>query len=128
MHSSAVRTGPLMLPARSGPVGIYTANPPPGGRDLGLVEVHGAGDDGSIENLLPEFARRVAELGGNAAYIQDVRAHFQVMTYVWARSYGYGCYRGRWCTGTSMSPTAEEVMIVSMSGHAMTVPTQPGSP
>ncbi|HWL88423.1 MAG TPA: hypothetical protein VNO21_21620 [Polyangiaceae bacterium] len=128
VQSSAIRTGPLYLPPRSGPVGIYTANAPAGGRDLGFVEVHGIGDDGAIETLLPEFARRVADLGGNAAYVQTVTAHFEIVNYFWYRGTGYGCWRGRWCAGTTHTgyPSAEEVVVISMQGRAMTAPNQAG--
>lgn len=129
VRSSAIRTGPLHLPSRSGAVGIYTTAPPPQARDLGFVEVHAYGpEDGAIENLLPVFARRVAELGGNAAFIQDVRARFQIVNYMRPESYTYGCWPARWCVGTRMYPTASEVMVVSMTGRAMTASGQVGVP
>ncbi|WP_394842483.1 hypothetical protein LZC95_36115 [Pendulispora brunnea] len=119
--SSAVRTGPLNLPARSGPVAIYTTSPPPGGRDLGFVEVHAVGEDGVIENLLPTFARRVAELGGNAALIERVNARFQVVNYWQTGMYTYNCWPSRYrCYGTGAYPASHEVMIVTMTGRALT--------
>ena len=123
--SSAVRTGPLNLPGRSGPVGIYTTTPPPGGRDLGFVEVHAVGDEGVVENLLPVFAQRVADLGGNAAFIERVQAHFRIVNYWQAGYYGSNCWHSRFhCYGTAAYPTSHEVMVISMSGRALTAPNQ----
>jgi len=129
VRSSAVRTGPLNLPARSGAVGIYTTAPPPGGRDLGFVEVHAIAEEGVVENLLPVFAQRVAQLGGNAALVERVSARFQIVNY-WQGGYSsYNCWHSRFrCYGSSAYPVSQEVMFVVMSGRALTAPNQVGVP
>ncbi|WP_394821862.1 hypothetical protein [Pendulispora albinea] len=129
VRSSAIRTGPLNLPARSGAVGIYTTTAPPGGRDLGFVEVHAVGEEGIIENLLPVFAKRVADLGGNAALVERVDARFQIVNYWQAGFYSYNCWPSRYrCYGTAAYPASHEVMVVTMSGRALSAPNQEGVP
>ncbi|WP_394825717.1 hypothetical protein [Pendulispora albinea] len=128
MRSNASRTGALKLPARSGAVGIYTMSPPPGADDLGIVEVQARGDNSAVETLLPEFARRVAELGGNAAWIEQVSARFQIVSYM-ARGIGYTCGPRDACLGASATyPYPREIMVVSMRGHALRAPNQPDVP
>lgn len=119
--SSAIRTGPYFLPARNGPVGIFLVHPPPGAQDLGFVEVHAYNDEATVETLLPVFAQRVAQLGGNAAVIGGVTARFEIVQRMNMETYAYSCgvYT---CTGTRWMPTYSEVMIVAMTGHAMNAP------
>jgi hypothetical protein len=119
--SSAVRTGPYHLPPRSGAVGIFSTVPPPGSQDLGVVEVHAYNNEGTVETLLPVFAQRVAQLGGNAALIQAVSARFEMVQRLQMESYAYPC--GYYtCTGTRWLPVYNEVMVVAMTGHAMNSP------
>lgn len=119
LGASAVRTGPVRLPARSGPVALFTPSSPPAGVDLGVVEVHGSQYEGSIEDLVPLFAAKVAEIGGDAAVIEDVRASFDVVSYTQTETYTYPCGYGGVCTGTRLNPSSNEVMTVSMRGRAM---------
>ncbi len=126
MGASAIRTGPLRLPPRSGPTALYTAASPPTGVDLGVVEVHGSQSEGSIEELVPLFVQKVAELGGDAAVIDDVRARFDVVSSTQAEVYSTPCgYRGV-CTGTRLVPASNEVLTVVMRGRA--VKTEGGKP
>jgi hypothetical protein len=119
LGASAVRTGPMRLPARSGPVALFTPSSPPTGVDLGVVEVHGSQYEGSVEDLVPLFAAKVAEIGGDAAVIEDVRASFDVVSYTQTETYTYPCGYGGVCTGTRLNPASNEVMTVSMRGRAV---------
>jgi hypothetical protein len=115
--SSAVRAGPVAVPPYSGPVALYAAGYPAEGTELGFVEVHGANTEGSIESLVPLFVERVAELGGNAAVIDDVRAYFEIIPHPYSSAYGYGWHM------VFAPPHAinDEVMIVSLRGRAFRV-------
>ncbi len=124
---SAVRTGPLAMPAYSGPVAIYAVGQvPPGAVDLGLIEVHAAQQEATVETLLPQFVRKVADIGGNVAVIEGVRARFEVVGRTHAETFYYACTMGSACSGTRVYATDDEIMIVTMMGHAMT--TKPRAP
>src|ERR1700712_1794522 len=63
---SAIRTGPVQLPAYAGPVAIYsTGQAPPGAVDLGVVEVHASQQEATVDTLLPQFVAKAAQIGGN---------------------------------------------------------------
>jgi hypothetical protein len=117
LGSSAVRTGALKLPPHAGPVAVFAAGQPQGGAELGVVEVHASQSEGRVEELLPLFVRKVAELGGNAAVIDSVGARFEIVEHAHVETYSYPC--GFYlCTGTHMYSANDEVMIVSMRGRA----------
>lgn len=123
---SAIRTGPLQLPAYSGPVAVYaTGRAPPGAVDLGVVEVHAAQQDATVDMLLPQFVAKVAQIGGNVAVIDAVRAKFDVTGRVHVEPFYYACPAGGACGGTRVYHTSDELMLVTMIGRAMT--TQVGS-
>ena len=124
---SAVRTGPLAMPAYAGPVSIYAVGKaPPGAVDLGLIEVHAAQQEATVETLLPQFVRKVADIGGNVAVIEGVRARFEIVGRSHAETFYYNCTMGTACSGTRVYATDDEIMVVTMMGHAMT--TKPGRP
>lgn len=124
---SALRTGPVQLPAYSGPVAIYaTGQPPPGAVDLGVVEVHAAQQEATVDTLLPQFLRKVAEIGGNVAVIDGVRARFEVAGRMHVETFYYTCGMGTTCAGTRVYSTDDELMIVSMFGHAMSTQVPAG--
>ena len=116
---SAVRTA-TVAPSYNGPVRVYASgNPPPGAVDLGVVEVHGEQQEGTVEELLPLFVRRVAELGGDAAVVDGVRARFEVIPRVQIETSYVVCGRGHPCATKSAYGSTDEVMIVSIVGRAM---------
>ncbi len=124
---SALRTGPLQLPAYTGPVAIYaTGQPPAGAIDLGVVEVHAAQQEATVDTLLPQFLRRVAQIGGNVAVIDGTRARFELAGRSHVETFYYTCGVGYTCAGTRVYSTSEELMVLSMFGHAMTTQV-PGS-
>jgi hypothetical protein len=117
---SAIRTGAVQLPAYSGPVAIYaTGQGPPGAVDLGVVEVHGLQEDATIDTLLPQFVRKVAQIGGNVAVIEGTRARFEVAGRMHVETFYYPCPIST-CAGTRVYASDEELMLVTMFGHAMT--------
>jgi hypothetical protein len=116
--SSAVRTGPVALPPYAGPVAIYAATQPAHGTELGVVEVHGINDEGAVETLVPLFVRRVAQLGGDAAVIDSVRARFELVTHPYTETYSYPCGWGAVCVGTRTMAINDEVMVVTVRGRA----------
>lgn len=123
---SALRTGPVHLAAYSGPVAIYaTGQPPPGAVNLGVVEVHAAQQEATVDTLLPQFLARVAQIGGNVAVIEGTRAHFDVAGRTQVETYYYTCGLGSTCAGTRVYSTSDEIMMVSMFGRAMSTQVAP---
>jgi len=121
------------MPAYQGPVSIYSSGqPPPGATDLGVVEVHAAQQEGTIDELLPAFVRKVAQIGGNVAVIDAIRARFEIVGRTHVETYYYTCGLGATCAGTRVYSANDEVMIVSVFGHAYTTlaapPPQPDAP
>jgi hypothetical protein len=128
---SAIRTGPVQLPAYSGPVAIYsTGTPPQGAVDLGVVEVHAAQQEATVDTLLPQFVARVAQIGGNVAVIEGIRARFEMMGRTHVETFYYTCGAGFTCAGTRVYAANDEMMIVSIFGRAMTTnaPAPSGPP
>lgn len=118
VRGTAVATGPRQ-PAYSGPVSIYSANAvPPAAVDLGLVEVSAAQAESTIDTLLPVFVQKVAQIGGNIAKIEAVRARFELVTRTHLETYYYACGTRVQCAGQRMYTTNDEVVVVSMIGHA----------
>jgi hypothetical protein len=125
--SSFVRTTEV-APAYTGPVRVYASgNPPPGAVDLGVIEVHGEQQEGTVEELLPMFVRRVAELGGDAAVVDGVRARFELVPHVQIDSTYVICGRGHPCSSKTAYGSTDEVMIVSIVGRAMSTRGKPAT-
>lgn len=119
VQASAIRTGSVRLPAYSGPVAIEaTGRPPPGAIDLGVVEVRAAQSEGTVEVLLPRFIQKVAEIGGDIAVVDGIRARFDLVNRVRVEPFYYTCGQGYTCGGTRVYNTNDEVMTVSITGHA----------
>jgi hypothetical protein len=128
---SAIRTGPVQLPAYSGPVAIYpTGTPPPGAVDLGVVEVHAAQQEATVDTLLPQFVAKVAQIGGNVAVIEGIRARFEMIGRTHVETFYYTCGAGFTCAGTRVYSANDELMVVSIFGRAMTTnaPAPSGPP
>jgi hypothetical protein len=126
--ASAIRTGPLRLPPHVGAVALYAAGEPVDGADLGIVEVHAAQNEATIELLVPIFVQKVAQIGGNAAVIENVRARFEIVAHPHVETYTYSCGYGATCTGTRVYSVNDEVMVVTVQGHAVRTGTLPESP
>ena len=118
---SAIRTGPLRLPAHVGAVALYSAGETVEGQDVGVIEVHAAQSEASIETLLPLFVQKAAQIGANTAIIDHVQARFQLVTTPHVETFTYQCGKGAMCTGSRMFATNDEVMMVSITGRAVLV-------
>jgi hypothetical protein len=103
-----------------GPVAIVSTTDPPAGSELGAVEVAAANGGANIEQLVPLFAERVAQLGGNVGVIDDVEARFETMRNYFGRPSVCGV-RGSGCGRPA--PVDHEVMIVIVRGRALFVPS-----
>lgn len=124
---SAVRTGPYQLAPYSGPVAIYpTGQPPQGAIDLGVIEVHAAQTEATVDNLLPQFVQKAAQIGGNVAVIDGVRARFEMIGRSHVETFYYTCGSGATCAGTRVYSANDELMVVSMFGRAFS--TRPLAP
>jgi hypothetical protein len=120
VRGSAVATGPRQ-PAYSGPVSIYATNAVPAGAvDLGVVEVSASQSESTVGTLLPVFVQKVAQIGGNIAKIDTVRARFELVTRTHLETYYYPCGTRVQCAGQRMYTTNDEIVVVSMLGHAYT--------
>ena len=123
---SAIRTGPVQLASYSGPVSIYsTGQAPPGAVDLGVVEVHATQQEGTVDTLLPQFVRRVAQIGGNVAVIDGIHARFELVGRTHVETYYYTCGMGSTCAGTRVYSANDELMVVSMYGRAFSTRVVP---
>ena len=123
---SAIRTGPVSLPAYSGPVAIYsTGQAPPGAVDLGVVEVHASQQEATVDTLLPQFVRKVAEIGGNVAVVDGIRARFELVGRTHIETFYYTCGLGATCAGTRVYAANDEIMVVSVFGRAFSTQVVP---
>lgn len=94
--SSGVRTGGALAPYE-GKVTIRASEVPPGAREVGVAQSYGPA---TIDELIPKFAERVAQLGGNFGKIDDIKTKFEMSTQTSNESYSCGtpsaprtCYR-----------------------------------
>ena len=88
--------------------------------------------------LLPQFIRKVAQIGGNVALIEGIRARFELAGRTHVETFYYTCAMGATCAGTRVYSTNDELMIVSIFGRAMTtqlpgdvqplIPSEPQAP
>jgi hypothetical protein len=124
--ASAVRTGPLHLPPHVGAVAVYAAGEPVSGADLGLVEVHAAQSEATIETLVPLFVQKAAQIGGNAAVVESVHAQFEIVAHPQIETYTYACGYNATCTGTRTYAVNDEIMVVTIRGHAVRIGAIPG--
>jgi hypothetical protein len=123
---SAIRTGPVQMPEYSGPVAIYsTGQAPPGAVDLGVVEVHAAQQEATIDVLMPQFVHKVAQIGGNVAVVDGIRARFELVGRSHVETFYYTCNMGATCAGTRVYAANDEVMIVSVFGRAFSTQVVP---
>ncbi len=123
---SAIRTGPVQLPEYTGPVAIYsTGQAPPGAVDLGVVEVHAAQQEATVSTLMPQFVAKVAQIGGNVAVVDGVRARFELVGRSHVETFYYTCNMGATCAGTRVYAANDEVMIVSVFGRAFSTQVVP---
>lgn len=119
---SAIATGPLRLPPNMGPIALYATEVPAGSHEIGVVEAHAYGEEGTVENLLPIVAQKTAQLGGNAVVVDSVVADFHIIDRPVVETYTYPC-GWRTCVSTRVIPASEEVMIVTMRGRALLTST-----
>ncbi len=117
VQTSAVPTSAASAPYR-GAVEIRATTIPPGARQLGIVEAHGANT--TIDKLVPEFVKRVAKMGGNYAKIDRIKTRYQWTTET--RTYSYQCGKMT-CTGTRSEPV--EFGTTSIQGRAFLVQEPP---
>ena len=123
---SAIRTGPVQLPAYTGPVAIYsTGQAPPGAVDLGVVEVHAAQQEATVDTLMPQFVRKAAEIGGDIAVVDGIRARFELVGRTHVETFYYTCGLGATCAGTRVYAANDEVMVVSVFGRAFSTHVVP---
>ena len=123
---SAVRTGPVSLPAYAGPVAVYSSGQaPPGAVDLGVVEVHAAQQEATIDTLMPQFVQKVAQIGGNVAVVDGIHARFELIGRSHVETFYYTCNMGATCAGTRVYAANDEVMIVSVFGRAFSTQVVP---
>jgi hypothetical protein len=116
----------VQLPAYSGPVAIHsTGQAPPGAVDLGVVEVHAAQQEATVDVLMPQFVRKVAEIGGNVAVVDGVRARFELVGRTHVETFYYTCGLGATCAGTRVYAANDEVMVVSVFGRAFSTQVLP---
>lgn len=126
LGGSAIRTGPVQLPAYSGPVAIYsTGQAPPGAVDLGVVEVHASQQEGTVDTLMPQFVRKVAQIGGNVAVVDGIRARFELVGRTHVETFYYTCGLGATCAGTRVYAANDELMVVSVFGRAFSTQVLP---
>jgi hypothetical protein len=86
--------------------------------DLGVVEVHAVQEEGAVEVLVPLFLEKVAQIGGDIAVVDGVIARFDRVTQPYVETFYAPCRFGTMCSGTRVFALNDEVMTVSMVGHA----------
>ena len=126
LSSSSIRTGTTESPY-TGQVRLAGTWVPPGARELGVVQATGA--NVQVDEIIPEFARRVGELGGDFGKIDRLRTSFELRTIPVTTTYNCGTVQApRTCTRTSMQTV--EVAVTAIEGRAYTTrdPVRPVAP
>lgn len=128
VSSSAVRTDGGYARKHLGPVRIYAVVPPEGARVIGMIEVHAVNEEANVERLMPEFVRRVAELGGTGGVIDQVQTHYEMRTEYRTESYAVPCGRGSTCWSTRIVPYTYQIRVLSIQGRALLPADAPAPP
>jgi hypothetical protein len=119
-----VRSGGANIAPYSGPVSIHAMGEAPVGTyPIGGVDVSGTEDEASIEDLMPVFLEKVAQLGGNAAVIERVDTEFHTVVVPQIESYSFPCGYGRSCIRSRTYLAYHEVMTLHLRGRAFSSPT-----
>jgi len=119
VSSSAIRTDGMPARKHVGGVRIYTVLPPENVRVVGVVEVHALNDEANVARLMPEFIRRVAELGGTGAIVDHITTSYETRNEVRAESYSYPCGFRQSCWGTRFVPYTVTLRLLSIDGRAL---------
>lgn len=125
--SSAVRTDGVMSGRHMGAVRIYAVMPPNGVRVVGVVEVHAVNQEANIEQLMPVFMKRVADIGGTGGVVDQLVTSYELRTEYRTESYSYPCGYKQTCWGTRVVPYQYQVRILSIQGRAL-VPVETAAP
>ncbi len=122
---SAVHTGAVRPQPYAGVVALYASGvTPPGVEQVGVVEVHAAEGEATVEALLPVFVRKVTQLGGTIAVLDSTDTRFDIVPVPHTESYAVPCgYRGM-CFASRTIITNAEVMTLTLRGRAF-VPAAP---
>jgi hypothetical protein len=118
VQSSGVQTGPGGHAPHQGAVALGATQVPAGAVEVGLVQA--IGHDVPMDQIAPEFAARVASLGGNFGLVEQIATSYEMVTTM--QSYTYSCgttQQPRTCTGTR--PVTTEVSTTQMLGRAFRV-------
>ncbi|MFO0652283.1 MAG: hypothetical protein U0326_39050 [Polyangiales bacterium] len=116
-RSVAVPTGGEHHAPYRGHVTVSATRDPPGGREVGVVEVTGGA---TIDEVIPEVIARVAQLGGNYARIDHIATRYQWVSQPVTQSYQCGSFRfPTYCQRTYMQ--TQEVATMRATGRAFRV-------
>ena len=126
--SSAVRTDGAHTGRHVGAVRVYAIMPPDGVRVVGVVEVHAMNEEANVETLMPVFMKRVADIGGTGAVVDQLQTHYEIRTEYRHESYSYPCGYRQTCWGTRIVPYQHQVRILSIQGRAILPLDAPGPP
>lgn len=117
VRSSAVPTTAWRLAPHRGPVAVSATRDPAEGVLLGTVEASGPS---TIDEVLPEFVSRVAQLGGDFARVDEVRTRFEWVQRPVMQQYNCGSFRfPMMCTRQFMQ--SDEVATLLVRGRAFRV-------
>lgn len=120
VRSSGTPVGQASAP-HVGAVVVRASDVPPGAVQVGVAQAYG---NDTIERLVPAFAQRVGQLGGNFGKIDDIKTKFEVRT--WTETYTYSCGTLKApanCTGTRTK--SAEVATTTVTGRAFRVKRVP---
>jgi hypothetical protein len=107
--SSVVRSaGATSLPEEA--VAVHLTREPVDADELGIVEAHGPRPAATLEQILNEFTRRVAALGGDIARVDAFATGYETVT----ESYTYEC---------GANVTRDEVRMVTQTNPDGTTTT-----
>lgn len=109
VSSSAYAPGPRAAPS-AGPVAVRFTADPPGAVEIGVVEAHGRRPQATLEALVDELRKRVAEVGGDVARVDGFATRYENVT----ETYTYDCGE----TTTTTEPRTVTKTDCSGSGTA----------
>lgn len=115
-RSSAIRTSPNRYARNEGAMWLTATRVPQSAEQVGFIEAHSSGRIG-IDEVMPAFVDRAADIGGNVAVVDRVQHRFQWRSST--QTYTYSCGSGKYpqtCTGTRIVNT--EVATVYIQGRA----------
>jgi hypothetical protein len=98
---------------------LYSLEVPADARVVGEVKVEGVDEEANVDSLLPQFQRRVRELGGTGGIVDRIWTTYELRTVLRPESIPVACGYYATCFVTRVVPVTTEARVLRIQGRAL---------